>query len=231
MPSSLTSIAIVALGLAVACALLIIADLALGQKQRMWVMNVVWPITALWAGPFGLLAYFKYGRASAEQTVQRAKQAGQTPPHESQPFEVQAGKAATHCGAGCTLGDLVAEFLALAVPLRLFGKPIFGTWVYDYILALLFGIAFQYFTIKPMKGLSPADGLKAAFKADFFSLTAWQLGMYGWMALATFVLFHHELSQTDPIFWLMMQLAMLAGFATSYPVNWWLLRRGVKEKM
>nr|WP_310041656.1 DUF4396 domain-containing protein [Paraburkholderia caribensis] len=24
---------------------------------------------------------------------------------------------------------------------------------------------------------------------------------------------------------------MLAGFATSYPVNWWLIRSGVKEKM
>ena len=29
----------------------------------------------------------------------------------------------------------------------------------------------------------------------------------------------------------MFQLAMLAGFATSYPVNWWLLRWGLKEAM
>ena len=29
----------------------------------------------------------------------------------------------------------------------------------------------------------------------------------------------------------MMQLAMMAGFVTSYPVNWWLIRAGVKEKM
>jgi len=29
----------------------------------------------------------------------------------------------------------------------------------------------------------------------------------------------------------MMQLAMLAGFATSYPVNWWLIRSGLKEQM
>ena len=33
------------------------------------------------------------------------------------------------------------------------------------------------------------------------------------------------------MFWFMMQIAMLAGFVTSYPVNWWLLRSGVKEKM
>lgn len=231
MSDTLTSIAIVALGVAVACALIIVTDVALGRKQRMWIMNVVWPVTALWAGPLGLLAYFKYGRASAASRVEQAKQAGQTPPHKRQPFGVQAGKAATHCGAGCTVGDLAAEFLALAVPLRLFGKPIFGTWVYDYVLALIFGIAFQYFTIKPMKDLSPGEGLKAAVKADFLSLTAWQLGMYGWMAIASFAIFHHELSQTSPVFWLMMQLAMLAGFVTAYPVNWWLLRRGIKEKM
>lgn len=29
----------------------------------------------------------------------------------------------------------------------------------------------------------------------------------------------------------MMQIAMLAGFMTGYPVNWWLLRAGIKEKM
>jgi hypothetical protein len=29
----------------------------------------------------------------------------------------------------------------------------------------------------------------------------------------------------------MMQIAMLAGFATCYPVTWWLLKRGVKEPM
>jgi len=28
-----------------------------------------------------------------------------------------------------------------------------------------------------------------------------------------------------------MQFAMIAGFATAYPMNWWLIRRGIKEKM
>jgi hypothetical protein len=30
---------------------------------------------------------------------------------------------------------------------------------------------------------------------------------------------------------MIMQIAMLAGFLTSYPVNWWLIRRGAKEAM
>jgi hypothetical protein len=29
----------------------------------------------------------------------------------------------------------------------------------------------------------------------------------------------------------MMQIAMLVGFATSYPVNWWLIETGIKERM
>jgi hypothetical protein len=82
-----------------------------------------------------------------------------------------------------------------------------------------------------MRGLSPAQGLRAAVKADFLSLTAWQIGMYGWMAIAIFGLFGRELDKTDPVFWFMMQIAMLAGFATAYPVTWWLLKRGVKEPM
>ena len=55
--------------------------------------------------------------------------------------------------------------------------------------------------------------------------------MYGWMAIATFGIFGQELDKTGPVFWFMMQIAMLAGFATAYPVTWWLLKRGVKEPM
>ncbi|MEO8081682.1 MAG: DUF4396 domain-containing protein [Caldimonas sp.] len=28
-----------------------------------------------------------------------------------------------------------------------------------------------------------------------------------------------------------MQVAMVAGFVTAYPVNWWLIRAGIKERM
>jgi hypothetical protein len=55
--------------------------------------------------------------------------------------------------------------------------------------------------------------------------------MFGWMAVVRFAIFGRSLSTNDPVFWLMMQVAMFCGFATSYPVNWWLLRRGIKEAM
>lgn len=73
--------------------------------------------------------------------------------------------------------------------------------------------------------------LVAALKADSLSLTAWQVGMYGWMAIATFLVFGNELGKLDPVFWLMMQLAMIASFLASYPVSRWLIRKGIKESM
>jgi hypothetical protein len=59
--------------------------------------------------------------------------------------------------------------------------------------------------------------------------------MYGFMAIAYFLLFRRvlgvKLETSMAEFWFMMQIAMLCGFCTSYPVNWWLLRRGIKEPM
>jgi len=52
------------------------------------------------------------------------------------------------------------------------------------------------------------------------------------MAVSPFVRFTPEaLPRSSPESWFMMQLAMAAGFITSHPVNWWLLRSGLKETM
>ncbi|MGY4500516.1 hypothetical protein ACVWYH_004447 [Bradyrhizobium sp. GM24.11] len=86
-----------------------------------------------------------------------------------------------------------------------------------------------------MRQLSPSEGIRQALKADALSLTAWRVGMYGFMAIAQFALFRKLLGQTleasMPEFWFMMQIAVMAGFLTSYPVNWWLIKTGVKERV
>jgi hypothetical protein len=230
IPGSLSTIATISLGIAAVSTLIIVIDLSAGHKQQMWIMNVVWPITALYSGPFGLWAYYRIGRLSTAANVQRAKQERRENPGKQKPFWQIAAVATTHCGAGCTLGDLISEWFVFAVPITLLGQKIFGSWALDFAAAYLIGIAFQYWTIVPMRGLKPGPGLIAAAKADTLSLIAWQLGMYGWMAVVHFGLFG-EIAKTDPLFWFMMQIAMLAGFLTSYPVNWWLVVSGLKEKM
>jgi hypothetical protein len=214
----------------VVCSVAVVIDV-LHRPQQMWIMNVVWPVTALYSGPLGLATYLVYGRRSTRAAFARAGERHEEPPAQQKPFPAMTVVAATHCGAGCTLGDLVAESFVVAVPITFLGSRLFGTWLIDYICAFAIGVAFQYFTIVPMRHLTPGKGVLAALKADALSLSAWQVGMYGWMAIAVFGIFGRELPKTSAVFWFMMQLAMLAGFATSYPVNWWLLRAGVKEKM
>ena len=243
MLAAIHMLAIVFLALGGLSALVIAID-EVRDPQHMWIMNLVWPVAALFGSLAVLWSYFRWGKLAAQSRVAPAMEAGEDPPNKKlTPFPVMAGKGTLHCGSGCTLGDIVAEWLAFLFPgiavwlgwQSLFDEKIFAVWVLDYILALLFGILFQYFTIKPMRGLSPLQGLVQAAKADFLSLTAWQVGMYGFMAIAHFWIFAALLGTKLEVntveFWFMMQIAMWAGFVTAYPVNWWLVRADIKEKM
>lgn len=232
-PLWLSTVSVVSLVLALVCALVITLDIAVGRRQHMWIMNVVWPITALYSGPLGLWAYWAIGRAAKPTHHHDGhNEAHHNHSVHSRPFWQSVGLATTHCGSGCTLGDLVVEgFLISWIPFTLFGHAIFATWLVDFVAAFLFGVAFQYFSIAALKKMSAGKVLLDALKVDALSLSAWQVGMYGWMAVVTFVIFGHELDKGSAVFWFMMQIAMLAGFATSYPVNWWLVRKGIKEAM
>lgn len=96
----------------------------------------------------------------------------------------------------------------------------------------MLGIVFQYFAIAPMRDLSVAQGLVAAIKSDTVSILTFEVGLFSWMALMFFVFFPRpHLPPTQPGYWLMMQIGMILGFFTSYPVNWWLIKVGWKEAM
>jgi hypothetical protein len=237
MPNWLHSISLAALAIGAACAIVLLTDLYY-RPQPMWVMNAVWPVNALFGTVLTLWLYFRFARRPEKQSNEKNSHSG-----SSTPYPVMVAKGAMHCGAGCTLGDIIAETLTLMLPIVavwagwhwLFSEKMFAVWIVDFVFAFALGIAFQYFTIKPMRNLSPGQGLIEALKADFLSLTAWQVGMYGFMAIAQFYLFRYllnlKLEANMPEFWFMMQIAMIAGFLTSYPVNWWLLRTGIKERM
>jgi hypothetical protein len=175
--------------------------------------------------------------------MRQAKAEKRKMPAAAQPFAVIVGKGALHCGAGCMIGDIIAEGLAFAVPViavwlgwkTLFEEKMFAIWILDFLFAFGLGIVFQYFAIVPMRDLPPGKGIVAALKADTLSLVSWQIGMYGFMAFVQFYWFKHAFAmraEADmPEFWFAMQLAMVAGFVTSYPINWWLIRVGIKERM
>jgi hypothetical protein len=65
---------------------------------------------------------------------------------------------ASHCGAGCTLGDIIAEFGVFALGATVAGAALWAETMGDYLLAVTLGLAFQYFAITPMRGLSFRKG-------------------------------------------------------------------------
>jgi hypothetical protein len=190
----------IGLALGFASALAIVVDeLLVGHRQRMAVMNVVHPVTALYLGPVWLWAYRR---------------------------DIAVADAVSHCGAGCTLGDIAGEWLLFAA----FASPTLGVagtygWeiVVDFILAWTLGVVFQY--------LASEGGVAHAMKIDTLSIVSFQLGLFGWMALSHFVLFRPPLPVDTAGHWFMMQVGMIVGFLTAWPVNRWLLSSGIKEPM
>jgi Domain of unknown function (DUF4396) len=268
-PDWLTALAWSYLSVCFSCAAIIGYDI-LGNRRRqpMGVMNFVFPITALYFGPFALAFYWRWARAGRRMTMPQssmtasvsqmatpqatAVSTGQTARHDmthaaaqdgghhpespagrSRPWWVMMAMEVSHCGSGCALGDVISEFVVFAAVLTIAGLTLGAEYLGDYVLALMLGIVFQYFAIAPMRGLGVKDGLIAATKADFISLTAFEIGLFGWMAVMAFVLFPapNRLMPNTAAFWLLMQVGMIIGFFTSWPANVWLVKRGIKVPM
>jgi hypothetical protein len=221
-PTWLTVVAWTYLSICFACAAAIGYDIfAGGHRQPMGIMNAVYPITALYFGPLTVAFYVRWARAPVAGAAEGKK-----------PRRVMMATEVSHCGSGCVLGDVVSEFVIFALAITIAGYALWAEYIGDYALALAFGIVFQYFAIAPMRGLGVRDGLRAAAKADTISLTFFEIGLFGWMAIMTFVLFPApHLTPAAPAFWLLMQVGMMIGYATSWPANVWLVRRGIKVPM
>ncbi len=236
-PEWLHFVSWIGLSLAFICFLIIAAD-EIRRPQKMMVMNFVWPVTALYFGPLALWAYFRVATESTRQAeaVMRHGHSGETSreierleSHPATPTQIAVG--VSHCGAGCTLGDILAEWGIFLFGMNIVGE--FGTkLLLDLLAAWSLGIVYQYFTIVPMRGLSAGQGIRAAIKADTISILAFEVGLFSWMALSYYVFFPApHLRTNEAVTWFMMQIGMIIGFITAYPATKWLLNKGWKEKM
>ncbi|HTW44194.1 MAG TPA: DUF4396 domain-containing protein [Acidobacteriaceae bacterium] len=226
----LITVAWLSIAVAVVCALIIAIDEA-RHPQSMAIMNAVWPVTALYLSVIGLWWYFRAGRkmsrdaAGGHMAHMHMHGGGNAPPTWPQAF-----LAGSHCGAGCALADIIVEFAIFSFGLTIAGSTLAASYVWDFVGAWALGIVFQYYSIKPMGNLTVRQAIVAAIKADTLSIIAFQVGMYAWMAVTHFWLFPHpHLTPLNPVFWLMMQIAMVLGLLTTSPMNRWLVGVGLKE--
>lgn len=246
----MNTLAAISVILGILSAIIIAIDLRT-HRQSMKIMTPVWVLTGLWAGLFGMAAYFRLGRTPKVQPAHTPQPAmsmptkgmagmGEMESMHTKMAEMQMHHrprwqsitlSTLHCGAGCTLADLIGEWLLYFTALAIGGSLLWGSIVVDYLLALTIGVGFQYAAIRSMSSLPRNKIFAKAFKADFLSLTFWQVGMYGFMAIALFVLFPSGLAKTTWLFWFMMQIAMFCGFVVAFPINLLLIRWGIKKAM
>jgi hypothetical protein len=222
MPQWLIALSWISIVLGLVTASAIAADV-MRHPQRMKIMNIVWPVTGLY---FPVAAWWFYTAMGRPMAVDAPKST------DRQPHWKSIFLSATHCASGCVIGDIIGAPMVAANRWTLWGQPLFAEYVVEFVLAYLFGIAFQYFPIREMRQVPPREAIIDAVKADTLSLIAFEAGMFAWMAVSYFLLFpEHSPDPSRSVFWFMMQVGMILGFLTTYPANWLLVKWGVKSGM
>ncbi len=115
IPLRLHALSVGFLVLGCACAIVIVID-EWSHPQHMWIMNIVWPLTALFGTGLWLWGYFRFGRLATKQAMMPAGRRGHEGPAREKPFPAVVAEAASRCGSGCTLGDICAEWLTFGLP-------------------------------------------------------------------------------------------------------------------
>ena len=131
-----------------------------------------------------------------------------------------------HCVAGDGVGILVGAVIASSLNFSQ-GEHI----VVEYFLGFGFGWAiFQALFMRDMAGGSYTRSLSTTFFPELLSMNCLMAGMVPVMTIAMMHVpaSHHP---NRPEFWFIMSMALLVGFITAYPMNWWLVSKKLKHGM
>ena len=131
-----------------------------------------------------------------------------------------------HCvagdGVGILIGAVIASYLTLSRPADI---------ALEYGLGFGFGwTIFQSLFMRDMAGGSYRRALVTTFWPELLSMNFLMAGMVPVAWLGRFAL-GGTLNPLMPAFWFVMSMALFAGFITAYPMNWWLVAKGLKHGM
>ena len=131
-----------------------------------------------------------------------------------------------HCVAGDGVGILAGAVIA-----SIFHLASAADIALEYALGFGFGWSiFQALFMRDMAGGSYRRALASSFFPELLSMNCLMAGMVPVMILAKkAVPVSHDPSA--PEFWFVMSMALLVGFITAYPMNWWLVSRHLKHGM
>ena len=131
-----------------------------------------------------------------------------------------------HCVAGDGLGIMAGAVIA-----RLLHLHGIADIALEYMLGFGFGWSiFQALAMRGMAGGSYRRSLSTTFFPELLSMNFLMAGM---VTMMTFGMSHvpAAMSPLRPAFWFVMSMALLVGFITAYPMNWWLVSHHMKHGM
>jgi FtsP/CotA-like multicopper oxidase with cupredoxin domain len=172
-------------------------------------------LVTLYMGPIGLLLYVM---------ADKEPRPGE---HEAfiKPLWKQGVGSTIHCVAGDATGIILAAVITATL-----GLPMWVDLVVEYLAGFAFGLfIFQSLFMKNMMGGTYLENLKKSFMPEFISMNAMMAGMAPVMSL---LMMGRDMRAMDPaelIFWGVMSLGVIAGFAMAYPVNVWMVSRKMKH--
>ena len=188
----------------------------IARTPEMKVMKWGWILVVLYTGPVALVIYW----FSCREPTQGS--------HEKfiAPLWKQSVGSTIHCLAGDATGIIVAAAITSVL-----GLPMGMDAVVEYAAGFSFGLfVFQALFMKDMLGGTYWQAVRATWLAEWLSMNAVMAGMVPVMI----VLMTRDMQAMEPInprFWGIMSLATLVGAALAFPINWWLVKEGLKHGM
>ena len=173
-----------------------------------------WVLVTLYTGPVGFTVYWLLHRVPTRPAA--------TPADPS--LCKQAVESTIHCVAGDATGILVAALVTSLL------RPTMAVeLIAEYIAGFAVGLfLFQALCMKSSFGGSYRRAVSGTFLPEAISMNTVMAGMVPVMI----ILMSHDMSAMAPTsvrFWGIMSLAFLVSAVTTFPVNWWLVARGLKH--
>jgi FtsP/CotA-like multicopper oxidase with cupredoxin domain len=179
------------------------------------VMKWGFVLVTLYMGPIGLLLYVMADKEPAPGTHE----------HFVKPLWKQGVGSTVHCIAGDATGIILA-----AVVTALLGFPMWVDVIVEYVFGFLLGLLiFQALFMRDMMGGSYGQNVRRSFLPELLSMNMMMAGMAPVMIFLMMGRDMRAMWPTEPLFWFVMSLGVTVGFVIAYPVNVWLVAKGMKH--
>jgi manganese oxidase len=172
-------------------------------------------LITLYMGPLGLLLYVLADKEPRPGT------------HEefTSPLWKQSVGSTIHCCAGDATGIILA-----AATTALLGLPMWIDLIIEYVAGFAFGLfIFQALFMQEVMGGSYWENVRKTFLPEFISMNAMMAAMAPIMSLLMMGRDMRAMEPTELLFWGVMSIGVMGGFALAYPFNVWMVKRGLKH--